>query len=505
MNIVIRTDSSVHIGSGHVMRDLVLAKELLRLGHNISFASRPQDGDSIDYIKQQGFSVHELACPDEWLTPKSSSDYSAWLQVSIKSDIEQFCAVIQSADLVIVDHYALGAEWQEEIKSHYNCKIVAIDDLVREHRADIVIDQTLLRTPEEYVQHNNHGINLTGSEYALIHPKFTTKREFALEKNASPSTIKILISMGGIDKNNSTLEVLKTLVLLESNKPQVTVLLSGKSPSYKDVKQFCVQHSNWINHIDFSDNMAEILLEHAIAIGAPGTTACERACLGVPSIIIPLADNQRTIATNLLKTDSAILVEPEQIKDQLINAYNSLVLNWSKYHRNSLQLCDGLGVKRVGRYIDNLLLAKTNKITLRPASAADIEQVFYWQSQPETRKYALTREKITWDEHKVWMQRKLESAQDYFYIIEAEIPQESVGVIRLDRMKNAEYLVSIFISPEYFGQGIAKSTLCFIDGIHQHVTLHATVMENNTASQRLFIAANYKRTSKDKFIRLPII
>ena len=505
MNIVIRTDSSVHIGSGHVMRDLVLAKALLRLGHDISFASRPQDGDYIDYIKQQGFSVHELARPDEWLTPKSSADYLAWLQVSPKTDIEQFCAVIKSTDLVIVDHYALGAEWEEEIKSHFDCKIVAIDDLVREHSADIVIDQTLLRRPEEYLHSNNNGINLTGSEYALLHPKFTAKRELALETNVCPNTVKVLISMGGIDKNNITSEVLQALLLLESEKPQVTVLLSRKSPSYEDVRRFCIQHSDWTKHIDFSDDMADVLSEHAVAIGAPGTTAWERACLGVPSIIIPLADNQRTIANNLVKTDSAILVEPEQIKTHLISSYKTLVLNWLKYHRNSLKLCDGLGVKRVSWYIDNLLLGKVAKVLLRPASTEDIEQVYYWQCQPETRKYALTSEKPTWDTHKVWMQKKLESVQNYFYIIQAGDTKESVGVIRLDRIKNAEYLLSIFISPEYFGQGIAKSALSFVDDIHQHVTLHATVMENNAASQQLFIAAKYKRTSKDHFIRFNII
>ena len=116
MNIVIRTDSSVHIGSGHVMRNLVLAKELERLGHKVSFASRPQEGDSIDYIKQQGFAVHELAGLDERLIPKSSDDYIAWLQVPLQTDIAQFCSIIKSIDLVVVDHYALGAEWQEEIK-----------------------------------------------------------------------------------------------------------------------------------------------------------------------------------------------------------------------------------------------------------------------------------------------------------------------------------------------------------------------------------------------------
>jgi RimJ/RimL family protein N-acetyltransferase len=80
----------------------------------------------------------------------------------------------------------------------------------------------------------------------------------------------------------------------------------------------------------------------------------------------------------------------------------------------------------------------------------------------------------------------------------------SVGVIRLDRVSKAEYIVSIFISPEHFGQGIAKQALSFIDAIHKDVTLHATVLEGNIASQRLFTTANYMRVSTDKFIRLPI-
>ena len=102
------------------------------------------------------------------------------------------------------------------------------------------------------------------------------------------------------------------------------------------------------------------------------------------------------------------------------------------------------------------------------------------------------------------MKQKLRSVEDFFYMVTLPKNDKSVAVVRLDRIKKAEYIVSIFVSPEHFNQGIAKQALSFLDDIHKDVTLHATVLEDNTASQCLFIAANYRHVSADTFIRLPI-
>lgn len=504
MNIVIRTDSSVHIGLGHVMRCLVLARELKSNSHNIEFVTRPQNGDSIDYIKQEGFLVHELLQPKEWLTPLNSADYAAWLQVPIELDAEQFVSKVKCADVVIVDHYALGAVWQKAVKIRLDCKIVVIDDLIRQHDADLIIDQTLMRTASEYQSINSTNHILTGCDYALLNPKFIAKREQALENNSFPNKPKVLLSMGGIDTDNITLQVLNVLQSQLHEKPQVTVLLGRKSPSYKKVKDFCALHLDWIEHIDFVDDMAEIMLTHSLAIGAPGTTSWERACLGIPSIIIPLAENQRTIAKNLVIANAAILVEKEDITRQLVSSYNALIKDWSEFRQENLKLCDGFGVRRVVKSITNLVLEQANELSIRQACEEDIKQVFIWQSHPDTRKYASTTKIPSWEEHQIWMLHKLKSVEDFFYMIKLAGHDESVGVIRLDRIKKAEYIVSIFVSPAHFGQGIAQRALNFIDDIHKDVTLHATVLENNIASQRLFTVANYQRVSKDTFIRLPI-
>jgi UDP-2,4-diacetamido-2,4,6-trideoxy-beta-L-altropyranose hydrolase len=504
MNIIFRADASIHIGSGHIMRCLVLAKELRANGHNVEFISRPQNGDSIEYVKSEGFYVYELPQPKVWLIPEHSSDYLAWLQVPVELDAKHFISKVKSADIVIVDHYALDHVWQEKIKNELNCKIVVIDDLVRKHEADLIIDQTLMRTFAEYQSTNETKDILVGCDYALLNSNFISRREQSLDNNTLPEKPRILISMGGIDKENITLKVLETINLQINDKPHITVLLSNKSPNYNKVKNYCLHNKDWIEHIDFVSNMAEIMLEHSLAIGAPGTTSWERACLGVPNILIPLADNQTTIAKKLRIINASIIVEKENIDTQLTTAYDTIIKNWQNFRINNLKLCDGLGTRRVTQHINNLFSNQKNSITIVKATKNDIEQVFLWQCLPETRKYALTTQIPTWEEHQKWMGKKLESVKDFFYII--KLPNNiSVGVIRLDRLTAGEYVISIFISPDNFGQGIAKKALSFIDEIHKDIKIHATVLESNLASQRLFSVANYQRITQESFIRLPTL
>ena len=98
MNIVIRSDASLHIGSGHIMRCLVLAEKLKTQGHLVSFASRPQQGDLIQFVEKKGFHVYLLNKPKQWKTPKNSSDYAASLQVSWQDDAQSFIQQIEDVD-----------------------------------------------------------------------------------------------------------------------------------------------------------------------------------------------------------------------------------------------------------------------------------------------------------------------------------------------------------------------------------------------------------------------
>ncbi|MGF1864658.1 UDP-2,4-diacetamido-2,4,6-trideoxy-beta-L-altropyranose hydrolase [Enterovibrio norvegicus] len=500
MKIVIRSDASRWIGSGHIMRCLVLAKALTDDSHSVYFACLPQTGDLISFIEERGFEVIRLSGVSHPKQPDGNADYATWLQRSEDLDALDFIERVKSADLVVTDHYGIGLLWESNVRNHLQCDIFAIDDLLRQHDADYLLDQTLGRTQEEY---NSKGVVMVGSQYALLSPQFHTIREIALdEREIMPLEPKVLVSMGGVDEPNATLRVLKALV--GKVDATFTVLLSPRSPNYNEVQQWCTRYHQVI-HIDFTENMPEMMASHHIAVGAPGTTSWERACLGLPSIIIPLAENQKTISEQLVKYKAAIAITLDDIESSILESYDLLLQDWKKYVANNFSLCDGRGIKRIlSEFYRSCDKAESDQYVLDIATKEDIELIFNWQCHPETRRYALNPQKPEFDQHVNWMNAKLSQVTDYFYIIKDVDKVNSFGAVRLDRIRKGHYLISIFIDPDSYGKGIALSALKIVGSLFSDVTIHATVLHANKASQRLFEKAKFQRTSKETFIREPL-
>lgn len=499
MKVVFRVDASLLIGSGHVMRCLVLADYLKKIGHDVQFACSPLEGDMRRYIGERGYHVITLSNPQQAIIPTNDADYVAWLQKSVVQDADDFVEAIFSVDLVITDHYAIGKEWQRKVKRSLNCRLLAIDDLGRNHDADIVLDQTLGRSESVYL--GSAVTVLAGSEYALLNSAFSCKRELALSRELTLNRPKVLVSMGAVDAPNATIQVLKCLT--KQVNAHFTVLLSPRSPHYREVKHWCSSKENVV-HLDFISDMATLMLEHDIAIGAPGTTSWERACLGLPNIIIPLAENQLLISDQLVKHKASIRVDILDIPNQLVKAYRNLIDKWAKFKQANLALCDGRGVRRVGIEIENLFRVGVTNLRLVYASQRDTELIYSWQCHPKTRKYALTPDIPSWEEHQTWMFKKLRTTSDYFYILTDCVERKKLGVVRLERVKPWNYLVSIYVDPKFHGQGLASKALALVDSIHPDVTLHATVLEANIASQRLFQKAHYQKINDENYVRQAI-
>ncbi len=352
MKVVIRVDASQHIGSGHVMRCLVLAEALKDDGQEVMFATREQMSDLNAFIVQKGFGVIALQQPSEWKTPRDTADYAVWLQMTEEEDADDFIEKAGHADLVIVDHYGISKYWHDKIKAKLGCTLFVIDDLVRANSADLLLDQTLNRAANEYVLSAENSMALTGTDYALLKPEFAKVRH-QLKTELRPNH-KILISMGGIDQPNASLAVLESL---SKHIPKIptTVLLSQRAPNYESVRSFAVSHSSWVEHIDFVENMANFMAQYTVAIGAPGSTSWERACLGIPAIIVPIAENQKDIATALKKAKAAEVIQLDEIDETMAIMLERVMENWSLYREANFALCDGKGCDRVIAHIKKVM------------------------------------------------------------------------------------------------------------------------------------------------------
>ncbi|QYK03991.1 UDP-2,4-diacetamido-2,4,6-trideoxy-beta-L-altropyranose hydrolase [Shewanella zhangzhouensis] len=505
MNILIRADASVQIGSGHIMRCLVLAHALKKQGHEVCFACRRQSGDLVELIKKRGFRVINLVAPAQPPSLGSSVEYASWLRVPWQQDAESLVTQAGKVDLLIVDHYGINIEWERWVKGELRCKLFVIDDLVRSHDADLLLDQTLLRDKQAYISLGAAKRVLVGSDYALLAENFPAAREAMLSKPATLNRPRVLLFMGAMDLPNVTLRVIEAFAKIGASKrPLLTVLLGKHACHYQQVHEACARTYGWVNHIEHVDNMAELMCQHDLAIGAAGTTALERACVGLPSIIIPMADNQKDICQNLVTTNAAISLEIDKIEAELIVKYGLLLTDYREFRNRNFGLCDGLGIKRVILELNDLLHDTSSTLTLRKATLTDIKQVYEWQNHPSTRQYANNPQSPGWEEHQTWMRKQLANPEHFFYFIVDCESNSDLGVVRLDRVAQAEYVISIFIDPSQYGKKIAGKTLAMVDAVHGDVTIIAKVLKDNMVSQRLFSSANYKQVTDETFIRVPL-
>lgn len=495
MRIAFRTDASLHIGNGHVMRCLTLADKLVSLGMEVTFYTRPLEGGGDTFIRDR----HKVVTLPIVESTFIENDYSTWLQVSQTQDASDFVEAIlgkstseSSVDIVVVDHYGIDIDWEKKVKNELDCKILVIDDLMRSHEADFLVDQTLGRSPTDY-NDSDIATCLLGSEYALLRPEFNRYRNSIDNRVDIEVGLVLLISMGGGDIQGITLKVLKVLVENKgkTNLNKVEVVLNSRSSGFSEVELLSEMYPDWIVLHEYVSNMANLMIQSDLAVGAPGGTSWERCCLGIPSILIPVADNQKYVAKALFESKAIELIDVESIEKSLIESLWVLQKDYRIYQENCYNICDGLGAERVAQHINIKRDRSGEEIAVRVANSDDIKFVFDLQLVDDTRKYSRTKTPPLWIDHKKWMDERLANKDCYFYIIERA--RESIGVIRLDKIENNEFEISIFLCPAVYRLGIAKLAIQIILDVHLNICAKATVLEGNIASHNLFSSLGFYR------------
>ncbi|HQS02504.1 MAG: UDP-2,4-diacetamido-2,4,6-trideoxy-beta-L-altropyranose hydrolase [Halothiobacillus sp. 24-54-40] len=356
VQVVFRTDASLAIGTGHVMRCLTLAHALTAQGACCTFICRAHAGHLMARIQAQGFAVQELAmCAPPYAAEGAYPPHAGWLACSWAKDAEQTSAVLakREADWLIVDHYALDARWEQAVAG-FAQKILVIDDLAdRAHAGDLLLDSSLNRVAADYTPWiSREYIGLFGANYALLREEFRLWRIKSLERRARhPKIQRIQITMGGVDLPNATGAVLAALSACTlAAQVEIDVVMGDVAPHLAAVRAQAAKML-WPTRVHTNiANMAELMAMSDIAIGAAGSTSWERCCLGLPSILVILADNQIVGGFAFEQAGAArVIPHPDAIAKELPRLFADVEANLSAMSARAAALTDGLGAARVAR------------------------------------------------------------------------------------------------------------------------------------------------------------
>lgn len=362
--IVFRVDASMAIGIGHVMRCMTLAEALRDRGADCRFVCRAHAGNLVDLIRQRGFETHALPVQRSDCSSRSADErlggketpHAAWLGTDWATDAAQTKVSLgeTAVDWLIVDHYALDARWEKQLRSVCH-RLMAIDDLAdREHDCDLLLDQNLGRATADYAGLVPLGCTvLAGPKYALLRPEFAGLRDYSLARRATPKLRHLLITMGGVDQANATGKVLDALRACPLPADcRLTVVMGPHAPWLNQIRAKAL-HMPWMTEVlENVQDMAQLMADSDLAIGAAGSTTWERCCLGLPGVVFVLAENQIENSKALQEAKAAIvapafLTSPTVIEAALTFGLHDIIVRYQDYSRNGAAICDGCGTYRV--------------------------------------------------------------------------------------------------------------------------------------------------------------
>jgi UDP-2,4-diacetamido-2,4,6-trideoxy-beta-L-altropyranose hydrolase len=485
MRVAFRVDASPEIGGGHVMRCLTLARALVAERQaECAFLSAAGTGETVPALVRAGLPIFDV----DGLSAEPPAEFRAHWPDGV--------------DCVIVDHYGI----ESEVECHFRTwakSVVVIDDLAnRRHDCDLLIDQTFGRTADAYRQWvPENCLVLTGSAYALVRPEFAAARPMALARRAAGGPVRrILVSLGLTDLGGITGRVLRAVLALKLP-CAIDVVLGGRAASLAEVQALARDHPEVTVHIDLDTaEMVQLMVDVDMAIGAGGTSTWERCCLGLPCIVLVLAENQFETAGRLTKAGASVaIVMVESLSAYaLASAVEKLAASATdraRMAKSAAAVCDGEGGGRVVRMLVKAVarsLMGHEQLSLRPAQVDDCELLYRWRNDPQTQAMSIATVDVLWDDHIKWFEDSLRSPSRLLLVGEKE--GRRVGVVRFDiRDKAAE--VSVTVAPDVRRAGVGRAMLAkgchalLVSGRVEHIT--ARIKKQNTLSLRAFASVGF--------------
>jgi len=492
MNILIRTDSSLKMGSGHLMRCLTLADGLTEKGADIHFICRNLQGNLNYLVQERGYHLHLLPGPKDNFEPQADDTiHASWLEVSWQDDLNETkgvsCFITKKFNWLIIDSYALDYRWENGMRI-FSDRIMVIDDMAdRKHNCDLLLDQNYFSAPEKRYDNlvSDNCLRVLGPQYALLRPEFRRAREFSKIKGSSAT--RILIYFGGNDHDNLTGMALDSLSCPELEHLCIDVVVGPHNPHIMDLQEQINCRSKTRLHVQ-PKGFVELLLRADLCIGAGGTTTWERFCLNTPGVVITTALNQEAFNSELDEAGFlCCLGTKEDVSVQKIKAaaLDEILKLDNKDYLSYPTLVDGLGALRIAEI---LLPSSKDTLIFRLTVMSDMEFYFSWVNDPIARKYAFSHENISWENHKAWFEKKINSSSTAMWIIETAqgLP---VGQIRFDiqdSIAEIDYSLDPYVRGRRWANTLLTKGINAFTSKYKQILVQARVKNKNHPSCAAF-------------------
>jgi len=441
--LFIRADASVAIGMGHVMRTLALA----------------------DRAKEHKIAVYYLC----FSLPKALEEkIESVLELKYIDDANEVIelAKIYNPFAIILDSYALNANYEATLQKGTNATIVSYEDLNNKHSSDLIINPNIYA----YSDKKDH---LFGSEWAML------RKEFKQKFHKKSKNFTLSVTLGGSDEKNITATIIQ--YLKKWHHPfTANIILGATNPHRHKIFQLIKSRKNFKLHLN-PKNFASLLAASDIVISASGQTTIEVLHLKKPSIAINAADNQNAITQMLKEKKLALTLDTKHIKlfPRMLNRFYA---HRNRYKKNDIQI-------EKHSVLREIIATHLQDFSLEILKESDCQELFILANEPLIRQMSLHSKPITALEHQSWCKKKFEESIE-IYIAKSKSGL-FLGYVRF------EHTVSIALSKFARGYSLSKRVLTLALTKTSKKSITAQIKHDNSASIQLFLACNFKKIDQN--------
>lgn len=470
-----RFDASPTIGGGHAMRCLTLAQALRQHQWRCTVTTCEATLAAVPHLAQQ-------------------FDRIVLVSGSPGDEVSVMTSSLPRHDLAICDHYQRDGQFESDLYRLADAVLVFDDLPNRPHHCDWILDPTPGRKGHEYQSVSPEGCRLlTGPDFALLRPEFRRRRPAALGRETSARCDTILVSMGLTDPSNATEKIIRSVRDLDYSR--LVVALGSTAPHLASVAQ-CLKSVRGGVLVVNPDDMSELYAQADLCIGAGGSSSLERCCMGVPSLILVTAENQRDLAAALTSTGAAAMLDAAAVDGDLAATIGALAQcrsTRSHMRARAKNLCDGRGAQRVLLALDPRG-AGNQPVSLRLIEDDDCALIFAWQNAPDARMFSHNPHPPSLAEHTQWFAAARQNPM--IEMSRIMVGETKSGLVRLERLGDGRLLVSILVAREAWGKGIGSAALRYLVRLSVDEHLLAEIHPLNVPSQKAFQGAGFIRTGE---------